>query len=1037
MTALTRKLLGCVCWIALLNSVSMTPRAAADEALDQLVRLEERYNAQRKAGRIEEAVMIAEQLLARARRDFGHMPQFSIIALNYLGNDYFMLGRYDDSAKAYRESLSLTEKKFGVDSTEAATTSNDLASTYYTMGEYDQAEEFYLRSIGVYEKVLGREHPDTALGYHNLAGNYMAEGRYAEAEQNYRVALEIRKKTIGLEHVDSADTLNNFGLLLFHQARYAEAERYYRQALVTRKKLLDANHPRLADTTNNLANLCWTQGRFAEAETYHKQALEMRKKSLGPQHADVGQSLHNLGMVLFEQERLDEGLALLNQALAIRQRALGPQHPDVGDTLNSLGIYCSYNQRLDEAEKYFLQAQEIYTAAYGEKHPRVAGNSHALGVVYQQQKRYDDAERQYQDALAKYRLIFGDDHPTIADEFYKLAQMRLEQGRPADGLEFAGRTIDIRDRFGVSPSYRSSAYQVRAEMQWALGKRDLAVADLSRTIELAEENRGQLSGSEQDRSTTFEHFRGSSELMIAWQTELGRLDQAYEFLERGRARSLVDQLQAQGIDLLADVPADVADKLRQRDALAKQQVASVKAELENLSTTKGSAAKERAELVEKMAQALAQEVEVYRDMRNVSPAYRLAVSQDYRPLPLAELQAWVAERKGLLLEYMIGHKESFVLVVSPTEATFTRLALDEAQAKACGAEPGPLTVALLDQLWEVGEADLAQSLGTPQAGAATTKRLALLWEVLVPPAARALLTSQECQRLFVVPDGKLNSLPFDALVVEQGEQPKYLVDVGPPTIYAPSATVLVNLATRQAKHTAETQPVLTVADAIYQAGSASQSDDSARSRFWDGSGPLQQLPFTATESNWVAKNFKQYGIAAAGLRGALATEANVRTNVLGREVVHFACHGLVDQRHGNFFGALALTPGRGAAGPNDDGFLTLPEIYALQLSGCELAILSACQTNVGPQQRGEGLYGLSRGFLVAGSRRVVASNWLVDDESAASLVSYFASILAKSDAESSQVDYAAALHAAKRWVRAQDKWSPPYYWATFVLIGPN
>jgi CHAT domain-containing protein len=326
-----------------------------------------------------------------------------------------------------------------------------------------------------------------------------------------------------------------------------------------------------------------------------------------------------------------------------------------------------------------------------------------------------------------------------------------------------------------------------------------------------------------------------------------------------------------------------------------------------------------------------------------------------------------------------------------------------------------------------------------------TERLALLWEVLIPPSARAILTGNECERLFIVPDGKLNALPFDALVVENGEQPKYLVDGGPATIYAPSATVLVNLATRLATSTASAQPVLTVADAIYKAGAevagAPETSDqlafTAQSRYWDGGGPLQSLPFTATESNWVAKNFKQHGIEAAGLRGALATEANVRANVLGREVLHFACHGLVDQRHGNFFGSLALTPGRATAGQDDDGYLTLPEIYSLKLSGCELAILSACQTNVGPQQRGEGLFGLSRGFLVAGSRRVVASNWLVDDESAASLVSYFSAGVAETQEKSGKVDYATSLHAARRWVRTQEKWSHPYYWATFVLIGPN
>jgi len=1045
MTRFTRKQLAIGCCIVFLTSAAINPLAAADEAFDQLVRLEQQYNAQRKAGRIQEALPIAEQLLAVARRDFSHMPELVIIALNYLGADYFSLGRYDQSLKAYGESLSLTEKKFGGNSVQVADASNELANTHYTMGDYDQAEKFYLRSVAIREQIQGRDHPETAMCYHNLGGTYMALGRYAESESNYRLALRIRTDTIGLEHTDSTDTLNNLGLLLFHQARYAEAERYFQQALATRRKLLDANHPAVADTINNLGNLYWIQGRFAEAESYHKQALEMRRKSLGPQHADVGQSLHNLGMVYFEQERLDEGLALLNQALTIRRQALGPNHPDVADTLNSLGIYCSYNHRYDEAEQYFLQAHEIFARAYGKNHPRVATNTHALGVVYQQQRRYAEAESQYQQALAIYRQIFGEDHPKIADEFYKLAQMRLEQGKPAEGLEFATNSIDTRDRFGVSPSYRSAAYQVRAQLQWALGKADLAVADLARTIELAEENRGQLSGSEQDRSVTFEHSTGSFELMVSWQTDLGRFDQAYAFMERGRARSLVDQLQSQGIDLLADVPADVADKLRQRDALAKQQVATLKAQLDNLPTNGGSATADRAQLVQRLAQALESEVEVYRDIRNVSPAYRLAISQDYQPLPLPELQAWVAERKGLLLEYLIGSEESFVLAVTSDEARLTRLTLDDKQASACNVAPGPLTIDLLHKLWELGDVNLVESLGAPQSTAAATERLAALWEVLIPASARALLTGGECERLFIVPDDKLNSLPFDALVVENSDRPKYLVDVGPPTVYAPGATVLVNLASRQAEGSAQTQPVLTVADALYQPVSKTsatrarndQRVGSARVRYWDGGGPLEQLPFTATDESWVAKNFKQYGIAAAGLHGAMATEANVRANVAGREVLHLACHGLVDQRHGNFFGALALTPGRAHDGPDDDGFLTLPEIYALKLSGCELAILSACQTNVGPQQRGEGLYGLSRGFLVAGSRRVVASNWLVDDESAASLVSYFASVLAKAELNSTQVDYAAALHAAKRWVRSQDKWSRPYYWATFVLIGPN
>jgi CHAT domain-containing protein len=114
----------------------------------------------------------------------------------------------------------------------------------------------------------------------------------------------------------------------------------------------------------------------------------------------------------------------------------------------------------------------------------------------------------------------------------------------------------------------------------------------------------------------------------------------------------------------------------------------------------------------------------------------------------------------------------------------------------------------------------------------------------------------------------------------------------------------------------------------------------------------------------------------------------------------------------------------------------VPEIYELGLTGCELAILSACRTNSGPQQRGEGTWALSRGSLVCGARRVVASDWLVDDEAAAGLIGVYSTLLAKAQKEGKPADDAGALRDAKRWVRTQDKWKAPYYRASLVPVGP-
>jgi CHAT domain-containing protein len=315
----------------------------------------------------------------------------------------------------------------------------------------------------------------------------------------------------------------------------------------------------------------------------------------------------------------------------------------------------------------------------------------------------------------------------------------------------------------------------------------------------------------------------------------------------------------------------------------------------------------------------------------------------------------------------------------------------------------------------------------------------------VPESERQRLADDKIKRLVVVPDGALALFPFETCVVSTDGEVRYLLDVAPPINYAPSATILMRLAERPPEPAPKgIDPVLALGDPAYLSATALEqagrnaATGSITARYAGFGGSLSRLPYSGREANWVAENFTKRGLKAGVLRDSTATEAAVRKYAPGRRVLHLACHGLVDVSYGSFFGALALAPGpRGQVDPSDNGFLTLSEMYALDLRTCELAILSACQTNYGEHQAGEGVWALTRGFLVAGARRVVASDWLVDDEAAASLVSYYTAILAQQEREGKTPDYAAALAEAKRWVRGQEKWQSPYFWGTFVLVGTN
>jgi CHAT domain-containing protein len=145
-------------------------------------------------------------------------------------------------------------------------------------------------------------------------------------------------------------------------------------------------------------------------------------------------------------------------------------------------------------------------------------------------------------------------------------------------------------------------------------------------------------------------------------------------------------------------------------------------------------------------------------------------------------------------------------------------------------------------------------------------------------------------------------------------------------------------------------------------------------------------------------------------------------------IVHFATHGLLNEKHPELSGlVLSLYDREGRY--REDGFLRLSDIYGLSLP-VDLVILSACRTGLGKEVRGEGLIGLTRGFMYAGASRVVASLWQVDDEATAELMKHFYLKMFKEG-----MPPAAALRAAQLSMSGQRRWSNPYFWAGFMLQG--
>jgi CHAT domain-containing protein len=316
------------------------------------------------------------------------------------------------------------------------------------------------------------------------------------------------------------------------------------------------------------------------------------------------------------------------------------------------------------------------------------------------------------------------------------------------------------------------------------------------------------------------------------------------------------------------------------------------------------------------------------------------------------------------------------------------------------------------------------------------------------------------RRLLIVAPGELQRLPFAALpspaaAAGGGVRTRPLkttsltAENGPPPlgeeheiIYLPSASTLAALRIETKGRQPAPRAVAILADPIFdrddprlqaalkvrpgQVASA-QSPHALDEVVRSFGASLPRLLSSRREANDIV------AAAAAGMAtAALDFEANRATAtgpLLGQyRIVHFATHGVFNDKQPELSGVvLSLFDESGRA--REDGFLRLHDIYNLNLP-VDMVVLSACQTGLGKQVRGEGLIGLTRGFMYAGAARVVASLWKVDDEATAELMKVFYQRMLKDG-----MPPPAALREAQMSLRRQKRWSAPYYWAGFVLQG--
>jgi CHAT domain-containing protein len=864
-------------------------------------------------------------------------------------------------------------------------------------GQYREAQQLAERALVLWEQALGPEHLEVAKSLNNLAILYWFRGNYAEAEPLHKRALAIREKVLGPEHPEVAKSLNNLATLYSERGNYAEAEPLYRRALAIREKALGSEHPDLAKSVNNLANLYADRGEYTEAELLYRRALAIWEKSLGSEHPDVAKSLNNLATLHSERGNYAEAEPLYKRALAIREKTLGSEHPDLAISLHNLADLYRQRGEYAEAEPLYRRTLAIKEKTLGPQHPYLAVSLHNLATLYSERGDYAEAESLNRRALTIQEKALGPQHPDVAGLLYDLALLRLKQNRPDDALQILQQALDIQE------------YNLALNLPAASQRRNHAyLASLKNTADLA----------------LWLHLH-----RLHNDPKAARLALSATLSRKGR---VLDEATLALARLRRRLPPSRQEPL--------QQLAEARAQLATLVFTDSDTLPP--EQSQEQARALRMRIRQLEDSLAEAGAGLRALT---RPLTLQDVQQ-ALPKDAVLVEYVLyrpfeaqsalsaqrfGAPRYAAYVLSPTGVP---VGVDLGEAKQ---------IDVLIRVWR------AWLLDPTSPNDDRGRKLARqLHQKLLAPLESYL----QSKHLLIAPDGQLNTLPFAALIDANG---RYLLKKHTLT-YLVSGRELPRLA--QSSLAPQSSPLViggpdfdrAAADLTSTAqptammrrvGEKIETDktlraENLRSATLDNF-IAQPLPGAMQEASAVARLL---GIPSTQLlTGAQATE-NALKAARSPLLLHLATHGffLEDQnptQAGVGLQEPLLRSGVALAGFNarssgtEDGVLTALEAQGLDLEGTELAVLSACMGGAGPVLGGEGVQGLRRALVLAGTRSQVMALWTVEDQTTVVLMKQFYRGLIAGLGRSE------ALRQAQLAVSLQPNRTHPYWWASFAASG--
>lgn len=942
-------------------------------------------------------------------------------------NRYFAL-KYDLAEDLYFKSLEYYKRTVGEDNVKVLWLFYDFGLLYNDMGLPDLSLVCHLKSLKLKNKFFGEKNIEVGHSYLWVGGAYYYKGDFDLAYENFTKSLNIYIENKGYINIDVAYSFNNLATVLCAKGENDIALDYCMKAVTVASQINNVDSSAIALFYSNAGIIYEELQDYNKAKEYKTKSLQLYRRLYGENHPCVSMSYNNVAVLhnILKEHQL--AIETLKKALKINLALHGKMNAEVARQYFNIAEAYYQTEDYDSSLKYNSKAEEIFNIIYKGKHPNKAMALHKFITIYWKLKNYEKSIQYAQKCMVANIKDYDDSldvnsNPNIRNYFRWDLLLYALNGKGECLLD-------------ISRKENLSKEEKIKRLRMALGvyfKADTLIRQVRRDVT---SQKDKMLISEKSIEVYYTALQVCNDLFKLTE-EKNYIEQAFYFSEECKSSTLLESIASNVGMKYSGIP----DSLLQKEHSLKLDISFYENSLsEGVDSTCNRIYQAKLFDLKRSYESLVLNFE-----KQYPNYYRLKYANKIPSIK--EIQQHI-DNKSIVMSFFIGDSSLFVFMIEKNKLSL----FEQREIKGLNDSIQLYRSALSGN---VQHSDHLLSCGN------------YLFQKLFPSK---YTFTEKISNLTIIPDGSLSFIPFESLptryvymreanetendtlrgfkMVKQTISSLSFKDF-PFLIerynvsYAYSATLFYQNCIEDTKKQPINTSWLAIAPVFEDENKLKATTEtkdlqrkmkffsidtlSTRGTLLNGEF-VNPLPGTEKEVKSIQKEFKDKGYAADVFLKNNANERKIKSGILENySILHFATHGFVNSEKPELSGLLLAQDSIGG----QDGILYSSELYNLKLNA-DLTVLSACETGLGKVKKGEGIIGLTRALIYAGAKNIVVSLWSVSDQSTSTLMIDFYKNLLN---ETKKHSYSQWLRNAKMKMIREGKYSNPYYWSPFILVG--